>query len=147
MSDGSTAQGDSGVDHTAVNAAARRGVSLMLLRQVGVQALTFAGGIVLARVLEPAMFGLFAIAMFLVYAFGMLGDFGLAASLIQKRDEITDRQLQVGFTLQQVVVGGIVALVCFCAEPLAALYPQAPPETPTLIRASRWCCCSTPGRR
>lgn len=121
-------------DHREVNQAAKRGVSLMMLRQIGVQALTFAGGIVLARVLDPAEFGLFAIAMFLVYAFGMLGDFGLAAALIQRRDDITDRELQVGFTVQQVVIGALVGVVWFTAPTLAAAYPQAPPETVWLIR-------------
>ena len=121
-------------EHEKVNRAAKRGVSLMMVRQVAVQILTFAGGIVLARVLDPAMFGLFAIAMFLVYAFGMLGDFGLAASLIQRRDAITNRELQIGFTVQQVVIGSLVAVVWFLAGPLAAMYPEAPPETIWLIR-------------
>lgn len=104
-------------------------------RQVLLQTLTFGGGIVLARVLEPAQFGLYVIASFLVSAFALFGDFGLAPSLIQRKEELTELDLHVGFTLQQIVTSVIVVLLLALAPWLAHLYPKAPPETVWLVRA------------
>lgn len=104
-------------------------------RQLILQVLTFAGGILLARRLDPAEFGLYAIATFLVSAFALVGDFGLVPSLIQRRETITDRDLQVGFTLQQILISIVVAALFVGAPWLAALYPEAPPGTAWLVRA------------
>lgn len=118
-----------------VHASAKKGIKLLMGRQVAVQILTFGGGIVLARVLGPAQFGLYAIVTFLVAAFALLGDFGLAASFVQRKDELTDRDLQVGFTIQQVLTSIIVVAILALAPWLVHLYPKAPPETVWLVRA------------
>ncbi len=99
------------------------------------QVLTFGGGVLLARVLTPAQFGLYIISSSLVGLFAQFGDFGLAPSLIQRKAELTERDLQVGFTLQQIATSAIVLLVWIFAPRLAALYPKAPPETVWLVRA------------
>lgn len=114
---------------------ARRGIRLMITRQAALQIITFMGGVVLARVLDPAQFGLYAIATFLVGAFALLGEFGLAPSFIQRREAITELDLRVGFTLQQVFTTAIVAALLLSAPWLASLYPKAPPDTVWLVRA------------
>lgn len=114
---------------------ARRGIQLLMGRQVALQCVTLVGGVILARTLRPAEFGLYAMATFLVEMLAVLGDFGLAASLIQRKAELTERDLQVGFTLQQVVTSLIVLVLLLCAPQLVALYPKAPPETLWLVRA------------
>jgi PST family polysaccharide transporter len=118
-----------------LHARARRGIKLLLIRQVFVQIVTFAGGVVLARALGPAQFGLFVIATFWVTALALLGDFGLAASFIQRRAALTDRDLQVGFTLQQILTSIIVVAIFALAPWIVKVYPNAPPETVWLIRA------------
>lgn len=118
-----------------LNALAARGVKHLLVRQAALQVLTFAAGIVLARTLSPAEFGLFFIATFLVFAFALAADFGLAASLVQRREELTDRDLQVAFTLQQVLIGAAVVALWLAAPRLTGIYPDAPPETIWLVRA------------
>ncbi len=125
--------------HQAAQAAefsslAKRGIRLLLGRQVILQGLTFVGSIILARVLTPADFGLYAIATFLVGTISILGEFGLAASLIQRKAELRDLDLQVGFTLQQALTSAIVLVVFLLAPWMAALYPSAPPETVWLVR-------------
>jgi len=95
---------------------AKRGLRLMLGRQVVVQMLTFAGGIVLARHLTPFEFGVFGIATFFVHTLALFGDFGLAPSLIQRKAELTDRDLQVAFTMQQALLG-LVAVALWVAAP------------------------------
>jgi O-antigen/teichoic acid export membrane protein len=114
---------------------ARRGIKLLMGRQVIVLILTFGAGIVLARALDPAEFGLYAIASFLVSAFALFGDFGLAPSLIQRKKEITELDLRVGFTLQQITTTVVVVLLLIAAPWLASLYPKAPPGTDWLVRA------------
>ena len=116
------------------NARAKQGIKLLMGRQVCLQVLTFAGGVILARILGPAQFGLFAIATFLVNTLAMFGDFGLVPSFIQRKAELTERDLQVGFTLQQIITTGVVVILFIAAPWLARLYPKAPPETVWLVR-------------
>jgi len=116
------------------HARAKRGIKALLIRQVILQIFTFAGSIVITRRLGPANFGLFAIATFWVGALGMLGDFGLAASFIQRRAELTEHDLQQGFTLQ-LFLTTLCTLALFVSAPwLVTLYPKAPSETLWLIR-------------
>ena len=117
-----------------VHTRAKQGIKLLLGRQVAVQILTFAGGVVLARILGPAQFGLYIISLFLVNTFALLGDFGLASSFLQRKNDLTDRDLQVGFTLQQILTSVIVLALLISAPWLVHLYPKAPPETVWLVR-------------
>jgi len=118
-----------------INQKARRGIKLLFGRQILLQIFTFAGGVVLARILTPAQFGLYAIATFLVALLAMIGDFGLAPSFIQRKEELTERDLCIGFTLQLILTTCIVVVLLISAPILAHFYPMAPPETIWLIRA------------
>ena len=124
-----------GPDSATLNQRARSGIKLLLGRQFLLQILTFGGGVILARVLDPAAFGLYAIATFVVTTIALFGDFGLSPLLIQRKEEIAPLDLQVGFTLQQIITTAVVAILWFTAPSLATLYPKAPPETVWLIRA------------
>lgn len=117
-----------------IHARAKTGIKLLMGRQVFLQVLTFGGGVVLARVLGPAQFGLYAIATVLVSAFAMLGDFGLAPSFIQRKEDLTELDLRVGFTLQQIFTTAVVGVLFLAAPWLVHLYPKAPPETVWLVR-------------
>jgi O-antigen/teichoic acid export membrane protein len=121
--------------HDTTHQRARRGIKLLMGRQVFVQILTLAAGIVLARALDPTEFGLYAIASFLVGAFALFGDFGLASSLVQRKEQITELDLRVGFSLQQITTTVVVILLLIAAPWLASLYPKAPPGTDWLVRA------------
>jgi PST family polysaccharide transporter len=71
--------------------------------------------IVLAIVLTPLEFGVFAIVSFIVNFFGFFSDVGLAASLIQKKGELTKQDLQTTFTIQQMLVGTLVLIIILVA--------------------------------
>jgi len=118
-----------------VNKQAKKGIRLLMVRQVVLQALTMVGGIVLARTLEPSVYGLYVIATFLVAAFALFGDFGLAPSLIQRKNDIGEKDIQVAFTLQQITTSILVILLIVTAPFLVHLYKEAPPETVWLVRA------------
>jgi PST family polysaccharide transporter len=114
---------------------AKRGIKLLMGRQVILQLLTFGGGVVLARVLGPTQFGLYAIASFLVNTFALFGDFGLAGSLIQRKEELTDIDLRIAFTMQQALTTTIVIVLMLLSPWLVHFYPKAPADTVWLIRA------------
>lgn len=114
---------------------AKRGIQSLLVRQVFLQVFTFAGGVVLARILDPADFGLFVITTFLVSALSLLADFGLAPALIQRKKEISDHDLQVGFTVRHHLIVVIMVVLWFVAPWLASFYPKAPEVLVWLVRA------------
>lgn len=118
-----------------LNQQAKRGIKLLLGRQALLQILTLGGGIILARTLTPAEFGLYAIATFIVGTISLFGDFGLSPLLIQRKAQISARDLEVGFTLQQIITTAVVGILWCTAPWLAQLFPKAPPETVALIRA------------
>ncbi len=75
-----------------VHESAKRGIRLLLARQLFTQLLAFAASVVLARRLDPADFGLFGISVFFVNALATLGDLGLKAALIQRAGEFIRRR-------------------------------------------------------
>ena len=117
-----------------VHKQAKKGIRVLMIRQGVLLVLTFAGGVILARVLDPADFGLFGITTFLVNLLALFGDCGLAPSLIQRKKDLTDRDLQVGFTVQQALVTVVVAVLWMLAPWLAGFYPKASEVLIWLIR-------------
>src|SRR6266511_2369432 len=118
----------------AIHTRAKKGVRLLLARQLVVLFLTFGAGIALARLLRPSEFGLYAIATFVVEILGLFGTFGLAPSFIQRRREPSDDDLAVGFTLQQIVATVLVGVIVVIAPWVMALFPDAPAGSTWLIR-------------
>lgn len=124
-----------GQKNREINSKARRGIKMMMGRQGILQILTLGGGIVLARLLDPATFGIYGIITFLVSLTAMFANFGLAPSLVQRRDEIGERDLRVAFTMQQVLITLVVAAVMLLAPSLIGFYRAAPPEAVWMLRA------------
>ncbi len=118
-----------------VHKQARKGIRLLLVRQGFLQIFTFLGGIVLARVLSPADFGLFGITTFLVNVLALFADFGMSPALIQRKKEISDRDLQIGFTMKQVLVSLVVVALWIGAPWLASFYPKDQMALVWLVRA------------
>ena len=91
-------------------------------RQLLVQGFNVAGGIILARLLTPAEFGIYAVIIFVLAFMNVFGDAGLAASLIRQPEEPADEDYQSIFTIQQLLVF-LIFLVCWLTAPvLASLY-------------------------
>jgi O-antigen/teichoic acid export membrane protein len=118
-----------------INQKAKAGIKALIARQVVIQGFTFLGGIVLARTLGPLMFGIFAVATTLVNVIALFGDVGLSAALVQRRSEITDKDIQVGFTLQQCLISAVVVTLLVFSPEVVKLMPKAPAETVWLVRA------------
>lgn len=92
------------------------------IRQAIVLGLSAIGSILLARILSPQEFGLYAILTFVVNFLLVFGDVGLGASLIRQRDEPTLADYRAVFTVQQGLVTLVVALFWLVAPLVARAY-------------------------
>jgi O-antigen/teichoic acid export membrane protein len=95
-------------------------------RQVVAWVVNFGAGVVLARLLTPADFGIYAIAAFVLTAFTAFGDGGLGASLVQQEEEPTAHDYRSVFCVQQLIVGAVVLLCWALASVIVALYGLKP---------------------
>ena len=111
------------------NRRAKRGVKLMMLRQVLTQLLTFAGGVALARLLMPADFGLFVVSFFYVETLILLGGLGVRGHLVQRRQDLAESDLRAGFTLQLLTAVPLAAVAWFAAPHFIRLYPDVDAAT------------------
>lgn len=98
------------------------GVLVLTLRKFALRAISYLGGIFLARLLAPEIFGIFAIISFIINFFAFFSDVGLGAALIQKKDKLTQKDLAVTFTLQQILVVTVVLAIYLSAPFFSAKY-------------------------
>lgn len=75
---------------------------------------------ILARILEPSTFGLFAMAFIAIDGLGLFKTFGLDAGVIQKKGSAEEFN-HTAFVIIQLVGLGLF-LVCFLSAPLAATF-------------------------
>ena len=78
---------------------ALRGVAVLAVRTFGLRMITFSGNVLLARLLVPKAFGLFAIVSFVVNLAAFLADMGIGPALIQRQKDLTEDDLRTAFTL------------------------------------------------
>lgn len=114
---------------------ARDGVIVLVVRTALVQLIVLGGQVALARLLTPSDFGAFAIIQFALSLVSFVGDAGLGASLIRKKEEPTDTELssvflaQVALSLLSMVGVGVGASFA------GRIWPQLPEGGAWLLRA------------
>jgi O-antigen/teichoic acid export membrane protein len=101
---------------------ALRGTVALGLRQGGVVGLNLLGGVLLARLLAPAEFGVYAVVLFLRSFLIAFGDAGLGASLIRQPEEPAVADYRAVFTIQQVLVGLTTLGLLVVAPAIAGAY-------------------------
>ncbi len=103
------------------------GVGLSWLNQL----VQIAAKVVLARLLFPEAFGVFALAAGLVGFVTTFGAVGLNYAIIQKADRATQEDYDVGMTLRLLTSLGLMAVALVLAGPWAALFnePLVAPTT------------------
>lgn len=109
-------------DRRLIAHATSRGVLYAGLGQAFTFAFSLAGGILLARLLTPAHFGLYALVSFLVVKLNALVEVGLSAPLIHQRQEPSLREQRTTFTFHCIASALIYALVFSLAPALALLF-------------------------
>ena len=82
----------------------------LLVRQIILSVAGITGSILLARLLSPSDFGLYVIISFLVSLLSLMGDGGLGAGLIQKKEEPSAIQYNTVFWMLQLLFGTVFLL-------------------------------------
>jgi O-antigen/teichoic acid export membrane protein len=122
-------------DPDRLQRAARLGVLALVVRSMVLQVAGFAGVVVLARLLDPGDFGVFAIVQFALSFFTFFGDSGLAGSLIRQKHEPTQRELSSAFYFQLVAAFCVMVIVFAAAGGVRYAWPALPPSAVWLMRA------------
>jgi len=89
------------------------GVMSLVSRSFIIQAVSFVSTFLLTIFLDPKIFGVFFLVSAFISFFSYFSDIGLAAALIQKKEEVTDEDLKTTFLVQQSLVIILVVLIFF----------------------------------
>lgn len=108
------------------------GALALAARQIVVQATNLLGVVLLARLLSPADFGIYAIVTFCQSFLSRFGDAGLGASLIRQPREPIERDYLAVFGFQQLLVGSVLVLFWLAAPALTHAYRLSDEHTFTL---------------
>ncbi|OGF99596.1 hypothetical protein A2Y99_05385 [Candidatus Gottesmanbacteria bacterium RBG_13_37_7] len=98
------------------------GVFALTTRTLILQIIAFISTFILTVLLTPSVFGIFFIVSAIISFLSYFSDIGLAAALIQKKDEPSDDELKTVFTIQQILVGSLIILVYFFSPYLIRFY-------------------------
>jgi len=104
------------IDIATIREKAVKGIIALTGRTFLIQIIAFSATFLLTIFLTPAVFGIFYVVSACISFLSYFSDIGLAAALIQKKESLTDVDLQTTFTIQQ----GLVLFLCivmFLASP------------------------------
>jgi len=93
------------------------GIFALVARTFLVQVLTVVSNFVLTIYLEPSMFGIFFVVSTINIFLSYFQDIGLAALIVQKKEQPTVEELRTTFTIQQILVVSIV-IIAFLLSPI-----------------------------
>lgn len=78
------------------------GTGFLIFRQLTINIINFFGNLILARILMPEDFGIYALINFLITFFILIGDSGLGAVIIRQPGKLSDELVSSIFTYQQI---------------------------------------------
>lgn len=94
-----------------------KGAAILTGRNILIQAISFVSTALLTIFLLPSEFGVFFLVSAVINFLAYFGDIGFAAALIQKKDKLTEEELNSVFTVQQILVV-IMLIAIFISTPL-----------------------------
>jgi PST family polysaccharide transporter len=95
---------------------------------------TGAATLILARLLDPRAFGVYAIGTFFLGLGSLLGDGGLGATLLRKKGDVTDDEYHVTATFL-FALGAALAVTFFVTAPFIAVYNHLTAREGAVLRA------------
>jgi len=110
-----------------------KGIFSLFLRQGAIYFISIVGNIILARILKPSDFGIYAIIAVFVNFLVVFGDVGLGASLVQSTTEPSGEDYCTIFTFQQILVTALI-VVAFMISPLIVRHYHLKAESDWMIR-------------
>ncbi len=110
------------IDIAVVTKRSIRGIFALTSRTFVIQIVSFLANFLLTIFLSPAVFGVYFVVSAAIAFLSYFSDIGLAAALIQKRENITTEDLKTTFTLQQALVVTVVLIALVLAHPIGQFY-------------------------
>lgn len=98
------------IDIALIKKRSVKGIFALTYRTFAIQVLGLVSNFVLTIFLSPAIFGVYFIVSAGIAFLSYFSDIGLAAALIQKKEEITEEEFKTTFTIQQLLVVTVVIL-------------------------------------
>lgn len=98
------------------------GVVSFTLRTFFIQVFTFGATFILTILLAPEVFGIFFVVSAILNFFVYFSDIGLAAALIQKKQNPSRDDFVTTFTIQQAMVGLLILVGLLLSSKIAQLY-------------------------
>lgn len=114
------------LDLELIKKKAKAGVFVLTSRTAILQIITFTSTFLLTILLKPEVFGIFFVVSAAVSFLSYFSDIGLAAALVQKKEEITDSDLKTTFTIQLILVLIIISLSFVLSNNIVRFYNLGP---------------------
>ncbi len=99
-----------------------KGMVALTARTFTLQIVGFVATFLLTLLLTPSIFGVYYVVSAVISFLGYFSDIGLAAALVQKKDDLTTEDLQTTFTIQQLLVGSAVTIALFFSYKIGDFY-------------------------
>ena len=110
------------------------GVVALTSRTFILQVIAFVSTFILTILLSPSVFGVFFVVSAVISFLSYFSDSGLAAALIQKKTEPTQKELTSVFTLQQLLVL-IIVIGAYILSPYISQFYKLTPDGIFLLRS------------
>lgn len=99
-----------------------KGIAALISRTFLIQVLGVVTSIILTIFLTPEIFGVYFVVASIIVFLNYFQDIGLAASLIQKKEELTKEDLQTTFAVQELLVLLLVIPSLIFSKQIASFY-------------------------
>lgn len=110
------------LDVALIKKKAISGVVTFTLRTLFLQIFTYIAIFILTIVLDEVTYGIYILVSALINIFIYFSDIGLAAALIQKKEELNQKDLSTTFTIQQIIVISFVTIGLIFSGQIANFY-------------------------
>jgi len=110
------------LDIASIKKKSLSGIVALTSRTFLLQLIAFGATFLLTIFLSPAVFGVFYVVSAIISFLGYFSDIGLAAALIQKKEELSDEDLATTFSIQQLLVCVIVGIAMISSSAIASFY-------------------------
>lgn len=98
------------------------GIFALTTRTLLLQIISFCATVILTILLSPSVFGIYYVVSAVISFLSYFSDIGLAAALVQKKEEPKPEELATAFTIQQILVGSAGIIAFFLAPHFAKYY-------------------------
>ncbi len=122
------------IDIAVVTKRSIKGIFALTSRTFVIQLVSFFSNLLLTIFLSPAVFGVYFVVSAAIAFLSYFSDIGLAAALIQKKEQITETELRTTFTIQQALVVTVV-IVALLLSPFVAKFYNLKAEEVMLYQA------------